>query len=263
MIQQKVFQVSEYINYWFSKTNEHSLHSPFLFDFHQRALSGHTARRLDLSSVLNIRKQLLNSRESIQVTDFGAGSSVIKSVQRKIQDIVKYSTASTDKLHWLAGIAQYFQPNTIVELGTGPGLQALALSLSYPDAAIYTFEGASALSTIANKNIQELQREKKVTVVEGNIDETLPEFLKAAPLLDFVYIDANHAKIPTLTYFYLILKKCHEQTVIVIDDIHWSEGMAMAWKEIIRHPDAVITIDVYHAGIVLLNSKYTKQHWVL
>ncbi len=70
--------------------------------------------------------------------------------------------------------------------------------------------------------------------------------------VDFAYIDGNHRKEPTLNYFNWLLEKSHEQTILIFDDIHWSNEMDKAWQLIKSNDKVSVTIDLFHLGLFSL-----------
>ncbi|HEX8547054.1 MAG TPA: class I SAM-dependent methyltransferase, partial [Cytophagaceae bacterium] len=81
--------------------------------------------------------------------------------------------------------------------------------------------------------------------------------------LDMVFFDANHKYDPTLNYFNLCLQKVHEESIFIFDDIYWSKEMTKAWKEIIAHPSVILSIDLFHFGLVFFRKNQPKQHFKL
>jgi hypothetical protein len=62
----------------------------------------------------------------------------------------------------------------------------------------------------------------------------------------------------------MLLKKCHNDSVLVFDDINWSQEMKAAWQEIKQHPDVRLTIDLYFTGIIFFRKEHKmKEHFVL
>ena len=102
-----------------------------------------------------------------------------------------------------------------------------------------------------------------VRLVTGNIDETLPEFLEHERRVDFAFIDANHRYAPTLRYFEWLVGKVHEQSVLVIDDIHYSPEMERAWKKIQQHRLVCASADIFRCGILFFDPSLNKQHVIL
>ena len=115
---------------------------------------------------------------------------------------------------------------------------------------------------MARRNFEQLSI-SNVDVVVGNIDETLIAQIADLATIDFVFFDANHRYEPTVRYFETCLKKKHNDTVFVFDDIHWSNEMEQAWAYIGRHPSVRVTIDLFWVGLVFFRHEQLKQDFVL
>ena len=60
----------------------------------------------------------------------------------------------------------------------------------------------------------------------------------------------------------MLIKKTDENSILIFDDIHWSEEMELAWKEIQNHPLVTVTIDLFFIGIVFFRKEnIVKQHF--
>ena len=81
--------------------------------------------------------------------------------------------------------------------------------------------------------------------------------------MDLVFFDGNHQKEATIKYFTICLAKAHENSVFIIDDIYWSEGMQEAWNEIKNHAQVTVTIDLFFLGIVFFRKEQAGQHFML
>ena len=103
---------------------------------------------------------------------------------------------------------------------------------------------------------------KNINVLCGDFDLILPK-LELNNALGFVYIDGNHKKEATLSYFNWALEKANEQTIIVVDDIYWSNDMIQAWDEIKENERVSLTIDLFKLGIVFLHKVQVKEHFKL
>jgi predicted O-methyltransferase YrrM len=257
------FQLTKkYIRYYFSASNGngHGVHSPFVFDFIIHVLKDKQQYGC-YQSIESIRKELLNNETIIEVEDFGAGSTVMKSKERKIKDIARSSLKPKKFAQLLFRIIQYYKPATIVELGTSLGVTTSYLASGNKDAIVYTCEGSSSIADIAQQNFDQLQL-KNVQLVQGNFNETLPSLLSKINKIDFAFVDGNHRKEPTLDYFHQLLEHSTNETILIFDDIHWSEEMEAAWQEIQNHPSVTLTIDLFFIGIVLINNNFkVKQQF--
>ncbi|OJJ15134.1 SAM-dependent methyltransferase [marine bacterium AO1-C] len=239
----------------------YSLHSPFVFDLYTRCIN-HSKSFEAFHSIEKLRSSLLHNPQLIEVTDLGAGSRKNKQDFRKVNAIARHSMSSRKVSELLFRLVDYFQPQHILELGTSLGINTLYLAKAQPSAQVTTMEGCPNIASIARKNFKSQQVES-IQLMEGNIDKTLPYFLDNASKLDFVFLDANHREAPTIRYFEQCLAKSHEDSVFILDDIYWSQGMQRAWEQIQKHPQVMLTIDLFRVGLVFFRNKQPKQHFKL
>jgi len=257
------FQLAKkYLNYHFSASNGkgHDVHSPFVFDFITKVLRD--KKEYDCYEKIEaVRKELINNLRIIHVDDFGAGSTVMKLNERKISDIARSSLKPKKFAQLLFRMVQYYKPSTILELGTSLGITTAYLAEGNKNATVYTCEGASSIADIAKQNFNQLSI-KNIELTQGNFDETLPQLLTKLNKVDLAFIDGNHRKEPTLNYFYQLLEHVSPSSILIFDDIHWSEEMEAAWHEIQQHQAVTLTIDLFFIGIVCMNSDIkVKQHF--
>lgn len=261
-----VFQLGlKYLSYYLAAANGkgHGIHSPFVFDLVVNVLNDETNYAAYAEIELQ-RSRLLKNETIITVEDFGAGSVKGLTKQRVLKQIAATSLKPKKYAQLLYRLVQYVQPKQILELGTSLGITTAYLAKAKPDAAVITMEGSPAIAEIAKRQFADLQL-KNVKVVTGNFDETLASTLAASSIpFDFVFIDGNHRKEPTLHYFEQLLAKADHDTVFVFDDIHWSKEMEEAWEQIKQHPSVTLTIDLFFIGLVFLRKEQKeKEHFVI
>jgi predicted O-methyltransferase YrrM len=208
-----------------------------------------------------IRKGLLDRTDEIEITDLGAGSTVNSSNRRKVADIAKNSAKGGKWGELLFRLARHFQPETMIELGTSLGIGALYQSLGNPTGNLTTFEGCQNTAAIARE--QFAKANLNPTIVKGNFDDTLQPYLDSIEKLDWAFIDGNHQKEPTIKYFNQCMEKCHNDSVLLFDDIYWSKGMAEAWQNIQADERVTVTLDLFQVGIVFLRKQQPKQDFVI
>ena len=240
--------------------DDHSLHSPFLFNFYQEIIKDDGKSHFE--EIERLRKKLLKSRDVIEIEDLGAGSRMSKSNERTIRQIAKHSSTPARFSRLLARLIVKNQPQTILELGTSLGLNTLYMSQSKPDAQVITFEGSDVIADFAEKSFTELGS-SNIQLIKGNIDQTLSEFLLKSDDIDLVYMDANHQYKPTLNYFEQLLPKLNEKSVMIIDDINWSREMERAWKAIKSRDDITLSIDLFEAGLLFFNPDLPKHDLII
>lgn len=253
-----MFEIISFFNYWLKRVDQHSLHSPFVFDFFTHVIAKPSRNDQDIEA---LRFKLTHSRKAIEITDFGAGSRVTRKRHRSIGSIAKYASTPSKFSRFLCSAIDYFGYANIIELGTSLGINTLYLS-KRPDTKVHTFEGDPVVASIAKEHFEEFQREN-IHLIIGNIDQTLPQRIEKLKTIDLAYLDANHRYDPTLSYYELIQPLTHAKSMIVVDDIHWSKEMNRAWNELRARPEVTLSIDLFEGGLLFFDPRLQKAHYVL
>ena len=254
-----LFQIQSYLKFLWHSKNEHAVHSPFVFLLLTKCFYDKSPKSA-YSILKNFRESLLENKNKITVTDFGAGSRVFKSNDRAIAQIAKTAGISPKRAQLLYRISAYFEPETILELGTSLGLATSALALGNPKARIKTLEGCPETLAIAQKQFKTFDL-KNIQTIETKFED----YLNKLETLNFklIYFDGHHSKTATLDYFERLLPTIHNDSVWIFDDIHWSAEMEEAWETIKNHPKVKVTIDTYQWGLVFFRYEQPKQHFVI
>ena len=257
----KLFLIYNYIIYRFKSTDEHGVHSPFVFDLLTNVIYNKTEYYV-YKEVESLREKLKHSPETVHCIDLGAGSHLSKSNTRTVKQLIDYSVKPAKYSQLLFRLANHFQPAKIIELGTSIGITATYIAKANTKANVITIEGCPEIAAIALQNFNTLSI-NNIQQHIGNFDELLPAILSKTETLDFIFFDGNHRKAPTLNYFNQCLQKAKEDTVFIFDDIYWSKEMKEAWLEIKNNPQVTITIDLFFLGIVFFRKEQAKQNFVL
>jgi predicted O-methyltransferase YrrM len=259
------FQLAKkYLHYYFTASNGkgHGIHSPFVFDFIKQ-VKNDKKKYACYELIEARRKALLNDNNVIEVEDFGAGSSVIKTNKRIVKAIARSSLKPKKFSQLLFRMVQYYQPKTILELGTSLGITTAYLAAGNIHAKVFTCEGATNIAAIAKQTFGQLNI-KNIALTKGDFTHTLPPLLQQLQHIDLAFVDGNHRKAPTLDYFTQLLQYANQHTILVFDDIHWSAEMEEAWAAIQQHPAVTLTIDLFFIGIVCVNTDIkVKQHFTI
>lgn len=254
----------KYLKHYLNASNRkgHGIHSPFVFEFITKILND--KKKYDAYDVVeNLRKQLLIDSRLLTVEDFGAGSKKFEKYQRGIKYIAQNSAKSGKYGQLLYRILQFYQPETILELGTSLGISTSYLALAASSSKVITAEGANEIANVAHQNFQKLGI-KNIELVKGNFDDTLKDILGNLKNVDFAFIDGNHRQEPTEKYFSQIMAKTHNDSILVFDDIHWSREMEQAWATIKEHPSVRCSIDLFFVGIAIFRQEFReKQHFCI
>ncbi len=253
-------QVLSYLSYWLNEENEHSLHSPFVYELYKKVILNTNKKPLH-PDIEKIRSQFIKSIKTIEVIDLGSGSQVSNNNRRKISDIASKGISKRKYSELFERLIQHFEYKTVVELGTSLGVNTLYLAKNN-DVNVFTFEGDPSLAAIASA-VFEGNEKRNTTVIEGDIDDTLPAFLDKHKKVDFVLIDANHTYKATTNYFNLLLDHISDNTCFIFDDIHINGEMEKAWNDIKSHYQVTVTIDLFQVGLVFFNPEIRKQDFIL
>ena len=132
------------------------MHSPFVFDLVTKCFHDKTIYP-EYEILKNYRNSLLENKNTIEVTDFGAGSRVFKSNTREVYKITKTAGITSKNAELLFRIVRYFKPQNVLEIGTSLGLATSALSIGSSNAQITTLEGCPNTMNQAQAQFQKFK----------------------------------------------------------------------------------------------------------
>ena len=253
------YKIIQYIKFWLKSKNQHGVHSPFVYDLITKCFYNKTPRS-DYKNLLNYRKELLNNKSSIAITDLGAGSQVMKTETRIVKHIASNAGSTLFRSKLLLRLVDYFKFEHILELGTSLGIATYAMHLGNPDAKIVSVEGCPNTTRFTRKKLIQ-NSSSNILILNGDFGAVIP--LLEQNKFDFIYVDGNHQKDATIHYFESLLNKSHNNTVFVFDDIYWSKGMTEAWETIKQHPKVSVSIDTFFWGFVFLRKELQKEHFTI
>jgi predicted O-methyltransferase YrrM len=256
-----LFQIKSYLKFLWHSKNEHAVHSPFVFTLITKCFYD-SMPKPEYQLLKDYRKALLENKNTIEVTDFGAGSKVFKSNKREIAKIAKTAGITPKRGELLFRVSNYFTADAVLEIGTSLGLATSAISLGNPKAQITTLEGCPETSKIAQEQLEKFG----LTNVEFLVSEFrnyLEKTNTSKQHFSLIYFDGNHQKQASLDYFELLLPTITNDTVWIFDDIHWSPGMEEAWETIKKHPKVTVTIDTFQWGFVFFRYEQPKEHFTI
>ena len=254
-----LFQIKSYLKFLKNSSNQHGVHSPYVYSLITKCFYD-KKKYAEYEILKQYRKSLLTNKNFIEVTDFGAGSRVFKSNKRQISKIAKTAGISSKRAKLLFRVVNYFQPTTILEIGTSLGLATSALSLGNKTSKIISLEGCSNTITIAKSQLKDINN---IEFINTRFEDYLVNCQLNTEHFQLIYFDGNHSKKATLEYFELLLPTITNDTVWVFDDIHWSKDMEEAWEMIKNHPKVKVTIDTFQWGFVFFRAEQENEHFMV
>lgn len=254
------FQILSYIKFIFSSTNQHGVHSPFVYELLTKCFYDQKVYP-DYEKLNSFRTELLKNNNTILIQDFGAGSKKLTNNNRKIAAIAKNAGVSKKRAELLYRITTYFNTKYILEIGTSLGIATSAFATANNKAAITTLEGCPETAKTAVSMFEKFNY-KNIHLFTGEFSQTLPSALENKTY-DLIYFDGNHQKQPTIDYFEQCLNHIHNDSLFIFDDIYWSKDMFEAWKYIQNHQRVTVSIDTFRWGIVFFRREQPKQHFYI
>ncbi|MBP8791931.1 MAG: class I SAM-dependent methyltransferase [Lutibacter sp.] len=231
------FKIKTYLSFLLKSTNEHGVHSPFVFQLVTLCLYKKTSKTtIDLCN--NFKKKNKKKAFNSKVTFIHA-----------------------KKAFLLIRIVDYLKIESILELNTSYNLSTIALSIGNSNATIQTVADCEKTANIAKKMFEEFHL-KNITVSSGKFEE-IRKSLTLNKRYDLIYFNGNYQKEAILSNFNEFLNTVHNESVFIFDAIYQNKEMLETWEEIKRHPLVTVTINTYFWGIVFFRKEQAKQHFTL
>lgn len=258
-----LFTIGKLVKYYLFAGHRygHGIHSPFAFNLVSRILRNKIDPDIVLS-IEKIRKDMIDDQRLIEVDDLGAGSKRMNRRLRKVSDIVRFSSVSRKYGILLSNMSAAFGNSLILEFGTSVGISTMYLAASCPDATVITMEGCRALSSLASENFAKAGF-TNIELLTGSFDSLLPGIKDKGISPGLVFIDGDHRKDAVRRYFSQVADMSDNNTVLIIDDIHYSRDMAEAWVEIKSDERVTLTIDLLRMGLIFFKEGLSRLSYVV
>ena len=257
-----LFQLKSYLTFLWHSKNEHAVHSPFVFSLLTKCFYDKKTKP-EYAILKKYRKSLLENKNFIEVTDFGAGSRVFKSNRRQISKIAQTAGISPKRAELLFRVTNYFKPKNVLEIGTSLGLASSAIALGNKESFLLSLEGCQNTQSVAESLFNQQFPDFNFEFVNSEFSKFLKDGSANICDWDLIYFDGNHSKKATLEYFELLLPTIDNDSVWIFDDIHWSEDMEEAWEMIKNHPQVKVTIDTFQWGFLFFGREQRKEHFII
>lgn len=254
-----VFIAKEYLGYFLDRTDHHSLQTPFAYFLYRNLRSFYRLNCKGNPDLEKVRIALAQDHRVLNIKDEGAGSIYSVGTKRSIASICKITTSSLSYNLLYQFLVTQTPSRIVLELGTSLGINTGYLAAK-ATGLVYTFEADAGLLEVARQNLGIFSN---IRFILGNIQGTLPEFLKGQSQIDFIQVDAHHTFEATIEYCKLAWPYLHENSILVIGDIHWSADMKKAWSEIKKFPKVRASMDFFECGVLFFKQGIQLEHHVL
>lgn len=154
----------------------------------------------------------------------------------------------------LLKIVNYFNVKTILELGSGSGINTLYMTVTASDIECLSveqspvkYDRAQHLYNEWNRNI--LQSKEQFPIINGK--------------KDCIFVDLKNYKAAHNELIVYLLSLIHKDSIIIIDGIRTNRKLQMLWKMLVQQDDVIVSLDLFHVGILFFDKKYYKRNYKL
>ncbi|QCX00722.1 hypothetical protein FGM00_11615 [Aggregatimonas sangjinii] len=89
--------------------------------------------------------------------------------------------------------------------------------------------------------------------------QEFPELQFGVPPYDMVFTEASDPK--EISEILLKNKEIHNDTVLVVNNIHKSKATELVWKQLQYDRKVTVTIDLFYCGMVFFRKEQAKEHF--
>lgn len=250
-------KVLEYIKYRWKSKGRHGIHSPFVYDFMDKCQTYEIDERA-LNTLKRYSEALISNSQEIEVTDLGAGSKRM-GTKRAINKIAQNSSSKGKYGKLLYRISHFYKPAQILELGTSVGIGSVHLHLGNPTSHLVTVEGCPQTHAVARQQMDNFNLQN-IELINSDFQSYLENENR---VFDLIYLDGHHVGEAVLTYVKALQKNMHDETILIVDDIYWSDSMYTAWLTLQEMDQFHCSIDLYRMGILVSRTHQQKEHFQL
>lgn len=260
------FRFRSALRWYFRAGTRYDVHSPRLFDFVQEVYDDD--RHFHLFDLVDaIRGYWSRQRDSVRLQSLGAPSKTTSKTERTVSSLVATNAIAHKEGALLFRLALWLKAEHMLEFGTNAGISTLYLHGANTNAHLYTVEGNPEVAALARKTFQKAGTSPRLRAYTDRFDHWLkkhwPALADSSGPLDLFFLDGDHRYQPTLDYVRTVLPNATAQSVFVIADIHWSEGMERAWEELKTFPEVTASLDLYHFGLLFFDPGMEGPHQTL
>lgn len=231
-------QLISYITFLLKSTNQHGVHSPFVYDFVTKCLYNKTNYQ-EYKKLKKFQKLLLNSKNKI---------------------VLKKANYSFKKTKVLYKISDYFNFKNTLVLGSVAGLNSYALTIKNKKNKTTVIEESEAVSEFIKDKLLELKL-SNVTITHSTIKEAIQNLNDTS--FDAVIFN-NTTDIEAIsTTFNTLITKAHNNSVFMFNAIHASKQMTEIWNIIISNSKVSVSIDCFSMGFIFFRKEQPKQHFTI
>jgi predicted O-methyltransferase YrrM len=257
------FRLTSSLRWYLTARTRYDIHSPHLCEFITEVYRDDRHYHA-FSRIAALRDFWRGRRCKVQLKTLGAPSRTTRKQHRSAGSLVASNAIGDRSGRLLFRLALWHRPERIIEFGTNAGISTSYLHLADTRTPLDTVEGNGEVAALARESFDFISSSRHLRPAAQRFSDWLADqTLPAAPQRILFFLDGDHRYRPTLDYVEHILNWCDDGSILVIADIHWSEGMERAWTELKDHPRVTASLDLYHFGLLFLRPGMRGPHLAL
>lgn len=202
----------------------HGIHSPFVFSFITRVIE--------------------------EKTPYHA----YEDVRNHMKDFPALSFQENKTHRLLFKIVNYFNLKQILELGGGIGVHTLYMTATASDIECLSVELTPSKYNQAQMLYNEWDR---------NIIQSEEPFPSINGKKDCIFVNLKNYNVSHNELVIYLLSLVHKDSVIIIDGIRTNRKLQTLWKMLVQQNDVIVSLDLFHLGILFFDKKYYKRNYKL
>jgi len=201
------------------------------------------------------RQNLSVNERSISFVEIGSDS------EMTVAEVAQRAASPEIWARFFYHLSKAEPTENILEIGTNLGVSGqyfIKALEGKKNGKFITLEGVKGLCEIAENQFGSLVDPSRFEVLHGLYDQTLIDIVNRGMLFNLVFIDGNHQYNATLRYLEMLKNNLADKALVIFDDIHWSNGMRKAWRELCKQKGVVLSVNFFKLGVIVFDSKSTQ-----
>lgn len=258
-----LYSTRAYFRHLFKSRRWNSFHSPYLFGLFSYC-SNEKVVYEKFPAIEATREKLKKEKTIISRSDLGAGSQAHQDTQQvMISHIARHALSLPFQCRFMSRLVHQEQSKNILEFGTSLGISTAYLHAGNLNAKIITVEGDPEIGRLAMKTFETLDA-KNIQLTISSFDHFLKKISNDPASFDLIFIDGHHQSKALLYYYSELKKRISGNTIIIVDDIHWSPDMYAGWNQLIGLPEVKQSVDCFHFGLLFFRMEFfEKEHHII
>lgn len=148
-------------------------------------------------------------------------------------------------------LVNYFNPSTIIEIGSGEGLNALCLTAPSGKIECTVIEASENKS----KKAELLFKNRNQKIKQLRSLESINE------IYDCIYLNMNNSTVSSQWIEHNLLKLVGEQSFIIIKGIRTKKRNHLLWNKLKDSDKVTVSLDLYNMGVLFFDPKLYKRNY--